>query len=81
MCKNSFVISFNSYKTHAELTTAYKQGTVSYHAVTHWFDQFSSARKSLEDYPGNGRRTTVVTQQNIVDATDLVNDAPQISID
>ncbi|CAF2826811.1 unnamed protein product [Rotaria sp. Silwood2] len=66
---------------HAELTTAYKQGAVSYHAVTHWFDQFSSARKSLEDYPRNDRRITVVTQQNIVDATDLVKDDPQIGID
>ena len=66
---------------HAELTTAYGHGTVSYCTVAHWVHLFSSGRKSEEDDPRHRRPITVVTQQLIDAVKALVNDDPHISID
>ena len=66
--RTRFLLDLNSAEIHSELTTAYRQGVV-------------SGRESLEDDLRQGHPIAVITQQNIDDVGDLVNDDLHISID
>ena len=79
--KTRWLLSLTATQIHDELTTAYRQGVVSYCTVTRQIQRFSNEQESLEDNPRSGRSIAAITQQNIDAVKDLVNNDSHISID
>ena len=86
LCWRSYIktrrlLGLTATQVHNGLTAVYGQDVVSYSTVSPWIQRFSNEQESLEDNPQSDRPLSVITQQNIDGAKDLVNDDPHIIID
>ncbi|CAF1395072.1 unnamed protein product [Adineta steineri] len=79
--KTRWLLGLTATQIYNELTTAYGQDAVSYRTVARWIERFSNEREGLEDNPRSGRPLSAITQRNIDEVKDLVNDDPHITID